>query len=118
MNWFRVFAAFGVSCVWLLATFFTFAVMANVYTYPDQPPQWIESFLYLSFAWPRSIFDRLFSPADCVGSYETLDGCSDPALVDLATAITLLLTYTAFFYVLLTLVSRRFVRGGSSDNSV
>lgn len=111
----RVFAAFGISCGWLITAFLAFAFMPNLYIYPERPLQWIGTFLYLSFAWPRSIFDRLFSPSDCPGSYETLDGCSDPELVYIATIVTLLSTYTVLFYAILTIIVKKHYRGAANE---
>lgn len=112
----RILAAFCISSGWLITAFLAFGSMANMYIYPERPPQWLMTFLYLSFAWPRSIFDRLFSPSNCTGSYETLDSCSDPELVYLATIVTLLSTYTAFFYGLLTLIVKKHSRGNANES--
>ena len=100
----RAIISLGLSLAVLISAFLLFAVLATSFKHPSRAPEWLIVPAHFVFAWPLHLFSRIFPNTSCLDGHEI---CGYSGEVYLATAVTLPLLYSVFFYVLLSWRERR-----------
>ncbi|MEA3192002.1 MAG: hypothetical protein QOD26_335 [Betaproteobacteria bacterium] len=100
----RLLAAFGFTLLLLILMVLAFGIVANTYRYPERPPKWLVTMVFGSFSWPFAAFNDLLPNTDCTDGY---DACGGSTSAHLASAATVVLSYCAVFYALLSAWARR-----------
>lgn len=106
MNMRRLAMASVVAMLLAAASVIAFAVMTNLWKYPEPAPHFLKTAVYFSFMWPFTLLNYLLPKPECEGATD-YDLCGANEWAYILSIPALITTHSLFIYWLLSQAAKR-----------